>query len=104
VRSRTKVNHNLAVLYKSVVHEQQFPKQAQDKAVKFSEEMKKLLASELVFANISVVDHFNFTKGAQTADGLHALTNVNYFKAKHYLHVANLMLQEQMFTKRIEYS
>jgi hypothetical protein len=88
----------------SVAHEQGFPTQTQDKAVKFNEKMKKLLASELEVANIAVVDHFNFTKGAQTADGLHALTNVNYFKAQHYLHVANLMLQEQMFTKHIEYS
>jgi hypothetical protein len=89
---------------RSVPLEVIFPTQARAEGVKFNEKMKKLLASELEFANIAVVDHFNFTKGAQTADGLHALTNVNYFKAQHYLHVANLMLQEQMFTKHIEYS
>jgi hypothetical protein len=50
--------------------------------------------------NITTIDWMNFTKGAQTSDGVHYLMNVNFFKAQQLLLLADLMLDEGMFYAR----
>jgi hypothetical protein len=46
--------------------------------------------------NITTVDWMNFTKGAQTSDGVHYLMNVNFFKAQKLLFLAG----EGMFYRK----
>ena len=43
------------------------------------------------FANVTVIGIQNFTRGAQTSDGVHHLMDVNYFNAQYVLHAAALM-------------
>lgn len=67
---------------------------------KFAKPFNYAMETEFELAgmqNVSFMDVFNLTLGAQTSDGLHKLLDVNYFKAQYTLALADLMLAEKKY-------
>jgi hypothetical protein len=73
-----------------------YPHQSPQMGMLFNQQMQELFDSHGM-ENITMIDWMNLTKGAQTSDGVHYLTNVNFFKAQQVLLLAELMLDEGMF-------
>jgi hypothetical protein len=73
-----------------------FPHQSPENATIFNQQMQDLFDSSGM-ENITTINWMNFTKGAQTSDGVHYLMNVNFFKAQQLLSLADLMLDEGKF-------
>jgi hypothetical protein len=72
-----------------------YPHQSPEAGIIFNQQMQQLF-DENGMKNITTIDWMNFTKGAQTSDGVHYLMNVNFFKAQQLLFLADLMLDEGM--------
>jgi hypothetical protein len=94
-------NRNLLVIWQgfeavSPLNSAKYPHQGPKFAMPFNYAME----TEFALAgmqNISFMDVFNLTLGAQTSDGLHKLLDVNYFKAQYTLAVAEFMLAEEKY-------
>jgi hypothetical protein len=73
-----------------------YPHQSPQNGIIFNQQMQELFDSNGM-ENTTTIDWMNFTKGAQTSDGVHYLMNVNFFKAQQLLLLADLMLDEGAF-------
>jgi hypothetical protein len=80
----------------STSSDKRYPHQSPQNGIIFNQQMQELFDSNGM-ENITTIDWMNFTKGAQTSDGVHYLMNVNFFKAQKLLFLADLMLDEGMF-------
>ena len=67
-----------------------------DVCIKFNLEIQQLMY-QAGMRNITTIEWRNMTRYAQTADGVHFLTNVNYFKAQHVIRLADLMWKEEQY-------
>jgi hypothetical protein len=74
---------------------QMYPFQSATNGNKFNQEMQDLFSQHNnMVHNLTIVDWMNLTQGAQTSDGVHHLTNVNYFKAQYLLLLGDFMNKE----------
>jgi hypothetical protein len=79
--------------------DERYPHQSPQHGIIFNQQMQELFDSNGM-ENVTTIDWMNFTKGAQTSDGVHYLMNVNFFKAQQLLLLADLMLDEGMFYRK----
>ena len=75
---------------------QRYPHQSAENGIIFNQQMEHLFQHNGHY-NLTTIDWMNLTRRAQTSDGIHYLTNANYFKFQQILVLAELMQQEQMF-------
>jgi hypothetical protein len=76
-------------------YDEVYPAQSIAAGTPFNAEMKMLIQQDKI-RNVTIMDWLNFTIGAQHTDGLHFAAQVNYFKAQHFVAVADLMWKEGM--------
>ncbi|CAB9514370.1 expressed unknown protein [Seminavis robusta] len=73
----------------------QYPQQRAESAIQFDKDMEPIWEQQQWY-NVTTIHWMNFTKRAQTSDGVHYLTETNYFRAQYLLQLAQLMKQEQI--------
>ena len=78
-----------------------YPHQSTRNGLIFNQQMEQLFQQN-GHINLTTIDWMNLTQRAQTSDGVHYLTNANYFKFQQLLVLAELMQNEQMFYSRQE--
>jgi hypothetical protein len=76
--------------------DQIYPHQDQNHVDQFNQNVGAYL-DKISNHTIVQMDLVNLTIGAQSSDGVHFLTSVNYFKAQYILRVAKLMKAERQF-------
>jgi hypothetical protein len=81
--------------YNSPTVHEKYPHQSPANGTIFNKHMESLLRA--MSSNVAIVNWINMTKAAQVSDGLHFLTDVNYFKAQHILLLADEMQQEKKY-------
>lgn len=64
-----------------------FPHQAKSNVMAFNADMEDILRRNGV-ENVVMIDWVNFTDEAQSSDGVHHLSQVNYFKDQYLLRIA----------------
>mmetsp|Transcript_10151 Transcript_10151/g.15658 ORF Transcript_10151/g.15658 Transcript_10151/m.15658 type:complete len:161 (+) Transcript_10151:3-485(+) len=89
---------------------QKYPHQNYTNALRFNSNMEELFQFSYgqggnvphqqsqtgsVMQMMGMMNWMNFTQAAQTSDGMHYLSQVNYFKAQYTLYLAELMKKER---------
>lgn len=69
------------------VLDSKFPHQAKSNVMAFNADMEDILRRNGV-ENVVMIDWVNFTDEAQSSDGVHHLSQANYFKAQYLLRIA----------------
>ena len=77
--------------------DEKYPVQRASNAMAFNGVMDQYLKN-VSDDTIVRIDWMNLTKRAQVSDGVHFLTNVNYFKAQYILKIAKMMKEEGRYT------
>jgi hypothetical protein len=102
VRFQQCVSHNNVYIiwnshgYQARQMDQIYPHQDQNHVDQFNQNVGAYL-DKISNHTIVQMDLVNLTIGAQSSDGVHFLTSVNYFKAQYILRVAKLMKAERQF-------
>jgi hypothetical protein len=76
--------------------DKKYPHQSRKKGLMFNKKVKGLF--RMLDVNATIIDWMNFTRGAQSPDGVHYWMNTNFFKSQHLLTLADMMLEEGMFS------